>query len=380
MYDVLASAGKCSVDEALLVVHFLEHATMQNAYGPNTVAVGTTHYAQMIWLLHCVWRVGETLCGEKYKYQCLQIITTLDRYQGLQAPVILASLVSSTPGIMKDVVRANTLTSRAQSELHLFGPFNRWYAEAITGNWLKGLQRMADAVGQGGGIEGLETVRLPGVMWRQATLHGQLEGFIYTFKGGVVGHWLWKPPKKHKHARDPWAFAPPYSDQLLEWERIMCNKRSEKLLMQMRVRDGDVVPLHLGVTFPDFTDWALPYVLLQDTAVCGYWEEIPGLEELVHTSALEQWEKKLVQFLAQKPLAKEQGYLSPPPPRAAKFGTVELGVWREAYAHLELLPFLQNDFCTPLGVYVASLLHGVKQYDGVRAPVVAHQEPNCQCA
>ena len=41
-------------------------------------------------------------------------------HQGLQAPVVLASLVSSEPGIMKDVVRANKLTSRAQCELHPF--------------------------------------------------------------------------------------------------------------------------------------------------------------------------------------------------------------------------------------------------------------------
>ena len=60
------------------------------------------------------------------------MIVTLDRYQGLQAPVVLASSVSSEPGIMKDVVRANTLTSRAQSELHLFGGFLGWEESPLT--------------------------------------------------------------------------------------------------------------------------------------------------------------------------------------------------------------------------------------------------------
>ena len=79
----------------------------------------------MLWLQQCVWEAARTLHGNQ-AYQCVEVIANLDRYQGLQAPVVLASLVSSEAGIMKDVVRANTLTSRAQSELHLFQPFFGW--------------------------------------------------------------------------------------------------------------------------------------------------------------------------------------------------------------------------------------------------------------
>ena len=40
--------------------------------------------------------------------------------------MILASLVSTTPGIMHDIWRSNTLTDRAQSDLHLLGRFALW--------------------------------------------------------------------------------------------------------------------------------------------------------------------------------------------------------------------------------------------------------------
>ena len=106
-----------------LVLHFLEHAYSANAYPPNLVAIVTTHYAQMLWLPHSVWVVGHKLQGDQ-GYECVQVIATLDRYQGWQAPVVLAPLVSSEPRIMKDVVRAHTLICRAQSWLHFFlGPF-----------------------------------------------------------------------------------------------------------------------------------------------------------------------------------------------------------------------------------------------------------------
>ena len=114
--------GNTSKREAWLVLHFLEHAQSANVYPPKSVAIVTTHYAQMLWLQHCVWEAGRRLHGDQ-AYECVQTIATLDRYQGLQALVVLASMVSSEPGIMRDVVRANTLTSRAQSELHLFGAF-----------------------------------------------------------------------------------------------------------------------------------------------------------------------------------------------------------------------------------------------------------------
>ena len=123
--DDLRSKGKVNRDGALLVMHFLEHAHIAHSCPPNSVAIVTTHEAQMLWLLHCVWCVGKWLHGDQ-GYECVQIIATLDRYQGLQARVVLGSLLSPAPGIMKDVLRVNTLTSRAQPELHLFGPLLGW--------------------------------------------------------------------------------------------------------------------------------------------------------------------------------------------------------------------------------------------------------------
>ena len=56
----------------------------------------------------------------------------------------------------------------------------------------------------------------------------------------------------------------PQSDQLLDWERIMANKRVGTLEMRLRLESGEVEPIHLGVTLPDFTEWALPYILIKD--------------------------------------------------------------------------------------------------------------------
>ena len=125
MDEAMRNQGNTSRDEALPVLHFLEHAHNANVYPPKSVEIVTTHYAKMLWLQHCVGAAGRHMHGDQ-PYECVQMIATLDRYQGLQAPVVLASLVSSEPGSMKDVVRANTLTSRAQSELHLFGAFLGW--------------------------------------------------------------------------------------------------------------------------------------------------------------------------------------------------------------------------------------------------------------
>ena len=187
----------------------------------------------------------------------MQTIATLDGYRGLQAPVVLASSVFPALGIMKDVVRTNTLTSRAQSELHLFGPFLGWDDSPLTAGWLGRLRPMANELQQPGwSREQVQGVHLLGVLNQQPVLSIQHEGVIYRFKGGtegVVGQWLWKPRKRHKQAQDPWGFAPLHSDQLLDWQRIMCNRRSNTLEMQLRISTGDVTPLHLVVTLPDFT-------------------------------------------------------------------------------------------------------------------------------
>ena len=55
MDEDLRSKGNVSRDEALLVAHFLEHAHNAHSNPPKSVAIFTTHYAQMLWLL--------TVCG-----------------------------------------------------------------------------------------------------------------------------------------------------------------------------------------------------------------------------------------------------------------------------------------------------------------------------
>ena len=54
MDDVLASAGNMSMEEGLLVCHFLKLASKRGTYPERSVAVVTTHYAQMVWLHDCV--------------------------------------------------------------------------------------------------------------------------------------------------------------------------------------------------------------------------------------------------------------------------------------------------------------------------------------
>ena len=212
MDEAMRNQGNTSTEEAWLVLHFLEHAQSANVYPPKSVAIVTTLYAQMLWLQHCVWAAGRRLHGDQ-AYECVQMIATLDRYQGLQAPVVLASLVSSEPGIMRDVVRASTLTSRAESELHLFGAFLGWEDSPLTAGWLSGLRVMAAALQDYPSQEDVQKVRLPGVLYQQPTLAKKEVGVIYKFKGGgglgVVGQWLWKPWTKHAKALDPWGFSPP---------------------------------------------------------------------------------------------------------------------------------------------------------------------------
>ena len=160
----------------------------------------------MLWLQHCVSEAARSVHVDE-AYESVQVIATPDRYKGLQAPVVLAFMVSSEPGIMKHVVRANTLTIRAQSEVHLFGPFFGWDQSPLTAGWLSGLRVMADQLQQGATQEELQSVRLLGVLYQQPTLAKPQVGVIYKFKGGglgVVGQWLWKPWRKHSNVLDPW--------------------------------------------------------------------------------------------------------------------------------------------------------------------------------
>ena len=183
MDDDMLAQGNLSRDDAWLVLHFLEHAHNAQVFPPHSVAIVTTHYAQMLWLQHCVWEAGPRLHGDQ-AYECVQVIATLDRYRGLQAPVVVASMVSLEPGIMKDVVRANTLTSRAQSELHLFGPFFGWDQSPLTAGLLSCLRAMADQLRQGISQEEVQSLRLPEVLYQQPTLAKPEAGVIYNFKGG----------------------------------------------------------------------------------------------------------------------------------------------------------------------------------------------------
>ena len=153
---------------------------------------------------------------------------------------------------------------------------------------------------------------------------------------------------------------PRQSDQLLDWERIMANKRVGTLEMRLRLQSGEVEPKHLGVTLPDFTERALPYILIrdEDTDWAG-WHDIEGLERVCHTQDLADHEQRPVQFLVTKPFRNAQTY--PNPPRSAAYRTVSLPVWQDAYTHVDTVGFLGDHFCTLLGVYVASLLHGVRE-------------------
>ena len=143
----------------------------------------------------------------------------------------------------------------------------------------------------------------------------------------------------------------------------MANKRVGTLEMQLRVQSGEVEPIHLGVTLPDFTEWALPYILIkdEDTDRAG-WHEIEGLERVCHKQESPEHAQRPVQLLLTKRLQKAQTY--PNPPRSAAYHTVPVSVWQDAYRHLDTVGFLEDDFCTPLGVYVACLLHGVRECAG----------------
>ena len=106
MDPVLLNKGGLSMEEGLLVCHFLEYAARKGTYPAQSVAVVTTHYTQMVWLKHCVASVGRK--WQSHHVNLLSTVATLDRFQGLQAPVILASLPSKTPGIMHDIFGGST--------------------------------------------------------------------------------------------------------------------------------------------------------------------------------------------------------------------------------------------------------------------------------
>ena len=136
----------------------------------------------MVWLDLCVRFVGRK--WQAHPVNLLKTVATLDRFQGLQAPVILASLVSPTLGIMQDIWRSNTLTSRAPPELHLFGRFSDWTAHPTPGVWLDALQAVQWEAGSGTVSDSLE---LAPVMREAAVVEKIVHGTIYRLAGGWWG-------------------------------------------------------------------------------------------------------------------------------------------------------------------------------------------------
>ena len=78
MDPVLLSQGGLSMEEGLLVCHFLEYAVRRGTYPAQSVAVLTTHYAQMVWLQHYVTFVGRK--WQAHPVNLLRTVATLDRF------------------------------------------------------------------------------------------------------------------------------------------------------------------------------------------------------------------------------------------------------------------------------------------------------------
>ena len=108
----------------------------------------------------------------------------------------------------------------------------------------------------------------------------------------------------------------------------MANKRVGTLEMRLRLETGEVEPIHLGVTLPDVTEWALPYILKDEDTKWAGWHEIEGLERVCQTQDLPDHAKSTGQFLITKPLQKAQTYPPPPPPCLAAYRTVSACVAR----------------------------------------------------
>ena len=138
----------------------------------------TTHYAQIVWLEYCVRYVG---CRwQANPVPLLKTIATFDRFQGLQARVILASPVFATPGIMHDMWRSNTLTNRAQSGLHFFGRFTHWNAHPTPSVWIAALHDWQWEAGSATASETLEA----GVFREAGVIDKVMRGTIYPLAGG----------------------------------------------------------------------------------------------------------------------------------------------------------------------------------------------------
>ena len=85
-------SGSMDKGAALFVCHFLKLATDKGTYPNGAMTAMTKHYARMVWQVFCVHHVGKAL--RMGSYLILLSFSNLYRFQGLQALVILASLVS----------------------------------------------------------------------------------------------------------------------------------------------------------------------------------------------------------------------------------------------------------------------------------------------
>ena len=74
-------------------------------------------------------------------------------------------------------------------------------------------------------------LELAGVLKEAGIILAVKEGTIYWLEGSVVRHALWKPWKRSKKERYPSGFAPGNSDQLLDYARIMADRRKDALAM-----------------------------------------------------------------------------------------------------------------------------------------------------
>ena len=165
-------------------------------------------------------------------------IAPQDRFQGLHAQVILASLVSPTPRIMNDIWMGNILTTRAQLEVHLFGRFAAWAQHPTPGAWIAALNAVH---WEAGSATVSTTLDLAGVLREAGVIDRVREGTIYRSGCGVVGHWLWKPWKKGKSARDSGGYASSHADHLLNFEHIMANTLKSEVAVHVKDPLGNIV-------------------------------------------------------------------------------------------------------------------------------------------
>ena len=73
----------------------------------------------------------------------------------------------------------------------------------------------------------------------------------------------------------------------------MANTWKDEVSVSVKDARGNIVkPRLLGVILPDFTEWALPYILVEDD---GQDSGDGGvLVRVTHTSKLDLWEQRLV--------------------------------------------------------------------------------------